>query len=74
MSKKVTKKVFVRVRVNKKEYRLNKCDIKCTHFQKKRILPPTPSYWMLPKNYVPDVENTTFYSMCFTKEDSLYDD
>ena len=70
----MSKRFIVRVLVGRKQYRLNKNDIKYTHHVKKRPIPPVPSFFKTVKKPISDVENTSFYSMAFTKEESAYEE
>ena len=70
------KKSFVRVLVGKKQYRLDRSDITRTHFIKKRVVPPIPYFSMSVKSDDSnlDLENTTFYDVCFKREESSEDE
>lgn len=70
------KKSFVRVLVGKKLYRLDRSDITRTHFIKKKAVPPVPCFFKSVRNNDCDLEleNTTFYDVCFKREESSEDE
>jgi len=70
------KKSFVRIVVGSKQYRLNRSDITRTHFIKKRVVPRVPSFFMGAKHddFSLELENTSFYDVCFKREESSEDE